>query len=275
MPDHYPLISVRIPAYNHERYIEAALDSILVQDYPNKEIVIVDDGSTDGTAAVIDRWIAHNGDEIPIIFRTRENRGISRTINELIHLARGELLVGLASDDILLPGSLSVRYAYLRDHPEKMAVFGDSRVIGKDGEILLESGLCNLHSANKSEYTTYQGLKREIITNWSITGSVLMVRREVHELFLYDTGLPVEDRDFYLKLVSKDLLGFIDIPVSGYRVHGDNLCLDRMSRFHSSKNKFKALARNIHRFTWRDRILFLRPIMSSFFGMLVNSALSR
>lgn len=273
--DDMPLISVRIPAYNHERYVQAALDSVLIQDYPNKEIVIIDDGSTDGTADRIRDWIRSHTDEISVHFESRKNKGVSQTINDLLAMANGAFLVGLASDDVLLPGSLSVRYRYLCAHPEKMAVFGDSKVIDKKGNIVLKSGLKDLHGARKQKYMTDRELKKEIIQNWAVTGSVLMTRAEVHEEFKYDVDLQVEDRDFYLKLVAKEVLGYIDVPVAGYRIHGENACFDKMSRLVSSRNKYYSLVRNVRRFRWRDRILFIRPLLSSILGMLVYSVTRR
>ena len=71
----FPLISVLIPAYNHEQFVCAALDSARQQTYPNIEILIIDDGSTDATAARILAWIGQHQNEVSVNFLTRENRG--------------------------------------------------------------------------------------------------------------------------------------------------------------------------------------------------------
>lgn len=265
----YPLITIRIPAYNHESYICKALDSIKAQSYPNIEIVIVDDGSTDKTAIKISNWIKNFGDEINILFRSRKNKGISATINELIDMANGEYIAGLASDDYLLPESLKMRYDYLCQHPEKMAVFGDTIVVDKNGFVLHKSALAGLHSAKKDRYLTDDGLKKEIIQNWSVPGGTLMVRRSLHHKMRYNENLQVEDRDFYLRLVAKNLLGFIDKPVAAYRVHEKNFCFDKKNRFVSSSNKFKSLTINFHRFSMKDRLFFVLPVVSSFFGIII------
>ena len=267
--DPLPLISVRIPAYNHEQFIVETLDSVRMQSYPNKEIVIIDDGSTDNTAQKIKDWIKKYGNEIPVNFKSRENKGVSATINELIKMSQGEFLVGLASDDKLLPESLFIRYKYLKLNPDKMAVFGDSQVIDSVGNILYESGLSDLHSANKKKFLSDDGLKVEVITNWSITGSVIMMHKSLHNKIWYNETLQIEDRDFYLKMVSQNLLGFIDYPVCAYRLHNNNTCMNNRNLYMYSVNKFRTLLSNINKFPMSDRYLFIFPLISSFLGMVV------
>ncbi len=265
-----PLISVRIPAYNHEQFIVETLDSVRMQSYPNKEIVIIDDGSTDNTAGKIKDWIKKYRNKIPVNFKSRENKGVSATINELIKMSRGDFLVGLASDDKLLPESLFLRYKYLKSNPNKMAVFGDSQVIDSNGNILYESGLSDLHSADKKNFLNDHSLKVEIITNWSVTGSVIMMRKSLHNKMRYNETLQIEDRDFYLKMVSQNLLGFIDYPVSAYRLHNNNTCMNKRNLYMASVNKFRTLLFNINKFPISDRYLFIYPLTSSFFGIVFH-----
>ena len=273
--DNRPLITVRIPAYNHEQYVCDALDSVKLQEYANIEIVIIDDGSTDDTAAKISEWIENNGGDIRVDFRSRKNSGISATINELIDMSNGEFLVGLASDDMLLPGSIEKRYEYLSKNPHKMAVFGDSTVINAEGKQILDSGIAGLHGGDKKKYETDRGLKQQIIQNWSTTGSCIMMRRSLHDRFKYDEGLAVEDRDFYLKMVSEGVLGFIDYPVSAYRQHDSNASLRGIDNLTVSLNKFKSLTKNARLFPLKDQYLFIKPIFSSFFGIVVHYAIKR
>ena len=101
-----PLISICVPAFNHEDFIDAALESARLQAYPNKEIIVIDDGSSDKTAECIENWVGQHHFELPVVYRTRANRGVTATLNELIEMSRGEYLVWLASDDSLLPDSL-------------------------------------------------------------------------------------------------------------------------------------------------------------------------
>jgi len=265
----FPLISVIIPAFNHERYVCLALDSARQQSYPNFEILIIDDGSTDATSARISEWIGQHQNEVSVNFLARENRGVTTTLNELIDRSNGNYIASLASDDYLLPNSLLCRYEYLQESPKKMAVFGDSMVVDSLGNETYKSVIADIHAGDKKQYLTDSGLKREIIQNWSIAGSCLMVRRPLYQRFRFDERLQVEDRDFYLKMVSEDLLGFIEFPVAAYRMHETNVSLEGKNRFLASANKFKSLTSNIGSFSYQDRLLFIKPMLSSFFGVVV------
>ena len=117
-----PLISVIVPAYNHEQYICVALESARQQTYPNIEICIIDDGSADATVARISGWVAKHQNDIPVTFLARENRGVTATLNELVDSSNGAYIAALASDDYLLPSSLSDRLNYLIENPQKRAV---------------------------------------------------------------------------------------------------------------------------------------------------------
>ncbi len=220
-----PKVSIRVPAYNHEKYIECCLDSVLNDSYPNKELIIIDDGSTDHTPELIEKWIKKNMSMLPISYLPRENRGLTKTLNELISRCNGEYLVSLASDDYLLDGGIDVRVRHLEMNPEKYAVMGDCIVVNHDDELLHESGLTGLYSAKIEKYTNAEGLLDEIVNNWSVPGPVLMVRSTVYDkIGQYDEGLEIEDWDLYIRMASKKLLGFVNQKVSAYRLHEKNIC---------------------------------------------------
>lgn len=108
-----PNISVLMPAYNAARYIGAAIDSILNQTAPDFEFIIINDGSSDGTAQIIAR---HNDPRIRY-FENDGNLGIAKTYNRAIDLARGEYLAIAESDDINHPRRLEISRDFLRRHP--------------------------------------------------------------------------------------------------------------------------------------------------------------
>lgn len=219
----FPLVSILVPAYNHAPFIEECLDGVLGDPYPNKELIIVDDGSTDGTGDKIAAWVARHSDSIPIDYRRRENRGVSATLNELASKAKGEFLRLNASDDYILPGGLRSQVEYLLAHPRKLAVIGDSVVINEKGETLFESGMADLRRVNKEHYRSDAGIRREIISRWALGGPVQMVRKQVFELIGgWNEDLKIEDWDFFLRLAAVDGLGFIDLKVCAYRLHGKN-----------------------------------------------------
>ncbi len=219
-----PLVSILIPAYNHERFIERCLDSVLEEPYPAKELVIIDDGSTDGTGDKIADWVARHRGRLPVQYVRRGNKGITATLNELAVRAHGKFLRPGASDDYLLPGGLQAQMRYLLAHPGKGAVFGDSVVVDRDGNKLYDSGMCDLHGANKRRYRSDAGIRHAIISHWAIGGPVTLIKRSALETVeCWREGLRIDDWDLFLRLAATDALGFIDVNVCAYRLHGNNL----------------------------------------------------
>jgi glycosyltransferase involved in cell wall biosynthesis len=223
-----PLVSILVPAFNHERFVQRCLDSVLEDPYPAKELIIIDDGSNDRTAERIADWVAMHCMDLPIEYVRRENRGIAATLNELVARANGEFLRPGASDDYLLPGGLDAQVRYLLNHPGKGAVIGDSVVVDQDGNKVHDSGMYGLHGANKSLYRSDDGIRRAVISHWAIGGPVALMRRSALDTVdRWSEGLRIEDWDLFLRLAARDALGFIDVSVCAYRVHGKNLSATR------------------------------------------------
>ena len=117
-----PLVSVVIPTYNYSHYIAQAIDSVLGQSYPHIEIIIIDDGSTDNTDAVI----ASYGNKVQYYPQT--NRGLSAARNKGIALAKGSYIQFLDSDDLLGPESIASKVRYLQENPGEAFACGPNRL---------------------------------------------------------------------------------------------------------------------------------------------------
>jgi glycosyltransferase involved in cell wall biosynthesis len=128
MPDH-PLVSIVTPSYNQVRFLEATLCSVLVQDYPNMEYLVVDGASNDGSVEIIRRY----ADRLAW-WVSEKDSGQSEAINKGFHRARGEFVGWLNSDDIYLPGAVSAAIKVFQSHPEAGLVYGDAQAIDADGK---------------------------------------------------------------------------------------------------------------------------------------------
>ncbi len=113
------LVSVIIPTYNCVEFVSDALDSVLSQDYSPIEVIVVDDGSTDGTREVLGRY----GDRINVF--QQQNGGPAAARNLAVSKSKGEYLAFLDGDDLWLPGKLAVQMAYITSHPDARVVYGD------------------------------------------------------------------------------------------------------------------------------------------------------
>lgn len=219
----YPLVSICLPAHNHENYVRLSLESVIQQTYPNIELHIVDDGSSDNTASVIKEWTQINSHTLPITFTSRPNKGICATLNELYSKCKGNFIAGLSSDDILTPNSISSRVTYLIENPDKHAVCCDFSVINNHGSITHKSGLTDLYNRNPESYLNPSMLRRDILRNFSFAGPVLMISQSgLKQLGKLDENIRFEDWDTYLRLSQKNKMGYVNEIGALYRLHEAN-----------------------------------------------------
>jgi cellulose synthase/poly-beta-1,6-N-acetylglucosamine synthase-like glycosyltransferase len=216
-----PLVSVLVPSYNHERYIGRCLESTLSDGYPNLELIIADDGSTDSTHAVARHWVSEHGGRFTGGARLmrHENRGLVKTLNRLLYEARGEFITVLASDDCLCPGSVGARVDYLLRNPRYLAVFGDAAAIDEKDAVVYESAITSMFGGNRRALRCDVTRGRELILQWCVPGPTYLARRAVlWKIGLYDERYCFEDRNYYLRLIKANSLGFVDRPVALYRI---------------------------------------------------------
>ncbi len=122
-----PLVTIVTPSYNQGRFIAATIESVLGQDYPNIEYIVMDGGSSDETAEVVRRYPGR------LEFISEKDRGQSHAINKGFQRARGEIVAWLNSDDILLPGAVRRAVAALEKHPEAAACYGEGYLLDEAG----------------------------------------------------------------------------------------------------------------------------------------------
>ena len=128
--ENLPLVSVVIPSYNHARYLAAAIDSVLAQDYPRVELIVIDDGSTDGSPDVLKKY------DQRFHWEVQANQGQAATMNRGWTMSRGEILAYLSADDILLPNAVSAAVSCLRGNPEAVLCYCDFNLIDPGSRLI-------------------------------------------------------------------------------------------------------------------------------------------
>jgi len=219
----YPLVSIIIPFYNHKKYIQQTLSSIIEDTYPNKEIIIINDGSSDPDDSDIVQWIKEHPN-VKIKYKKRENNGLTRTLNELVNLSDGKYIVICASDDYLINNTLTIRINILENSPNKMLLISDNIVVDDDDQLISNSNLFEMRKQKINSYNNDFGVKKMIVKRWSLAGPSWIAKKELFAIIgKFDENLIVEDWDFMLKVVSKNLAQFYpDLKVSAYRLHPKN-----------------------------------------------------
>jgi glycosyltransferase involved in cell wall biosynthesis len=137
-----PVVSVNMPVRNAERYLPAAIESILGQTLGDLELIAIDDGSTDGSWKILQHYAQRDP---RVVTWTRENRGIYTTRNEALSRSRGDFIAVMDSDDIALPERLEKQVEYLRAHPDCVALGARVLMIDPEGEPLCEWFFCETH----------------------------------------------------------------------------------------------------------------------------------
>ena len=218
-----PRVSVVMPAYNHERYVGAALDSVLAQTHSNLEIVVVDDGSSDSTGALLDdyasRCVTH-----PLTVVHQANAGAHEAINHGLALARGEIIALMNSDDLYAPRRIERMLAALERRGAGLA-FSDTVFIDDEGaEVELTDPYVKQLRKSIAEASRAPDLVYVLIyNNVAISTGNFVFRRELPERIGGFCAMRVcHDWDFLLAASGEAPLAFVDEPLYRYRLHGTN-----------------------------------------------------
>ena len=156
----FPKVSVIIPAYNHEKYVGATIESILNQTYKNIELIIIDDGSRDKTWDVISSYRKQCEDLLTgFSFKKQENSGTCVTWNRLISLTTGKYVFFIASDDIAASESVELFVKFLEQNDDYVLVVGENAIIDEEGRrCYWDKEKNNVYSPDESEYMTFTEL---------------------------------------------------------------------------------------------------------------------
>lgn len=206
-----------MPAYNARQYIEESIRSVMNQDYPNIELIVIDDGSKDGTPELAEQF----GSRVKVL--RQNNSGPAAARNRGIAAARGDFIAFLDADDVWLPGKMALQVQYLQDHPDVGVVFGGfSRWYPEaDGSFLVPPIPVNLNTPLKfvSEHSGW--IYKDILLDSVICIITAVVRRSVIETVgNFDESLPTgEDYDFWLRVSHQFRAVELHRTLAYYRMH--------------------------------------------------------
>ena len=209
------LVSIIMPVYNGEPFLADAIQSVVEQTYPEWELIVVDDGSTDATAQIVAAV-----DDARITYIRQPNQGQAAALNRGLDRARGAFVTTLDADDRMPPSSLLDRVRWLEAHPEYGAVYADGYFCSPTLEPQLRF---SQHRAANVVGDIYADL---INTPLFGTGACVLIRTEVlHQWHIrYDESIVMcQDWDFYIRLSAHVPFGYVDTISVYYRVHPANM----------------------------------------------------
>ena len=234
------LVTVAIPAYNHQDYVQDTINSILNQTHANIELIIFNDGSTDKTDARIRELLSGCKKRFKRIeYICKGNEGLGATWNRAIDWAQGEYIYTIASDDVAMPRAIEILYAFLSRHEDYAMAVGDNQIINENGERCYwdkerkNTGKANAayrtfgeflkkkrkdFEFNSKDYGTYKTLiKSNYITNGKMFRKQALIR-----VGKYIAGMKMEDWYMNLQLAKFYKLKYIDEILLSYRWHNTN-----------------------------------------------------
>ncbi|WP_303721353.1 glycosyltransferase family 2 protein [Malonomonas rubra] len=212
------LVSIVIPSYNHRQYVVQAIESVLDQDWPEIDLIVIDDGSKDGSPEVISELLERRGG---FRFVSRENCGLIKTLNQGLSMARGDFFCELASDDYLPVDSISIRAKAIANDPTSIAVYANGHLVF-DNEVI-ENGLIN----DKQR----QMFASEDPVAWMIRGVLPVFSSGLYRIdairdiggFDENTYKYYEDLEIPVRLCGLGHVKFMDKPVIYRREHDSNI----------------------------------------------------
>lgn len=231
-----PLVSVIIPSYNHQDFICSAIEAVLNQTYPNIELIVIDDGSTDLSVAKINKL----KEKYNFFFIHRENKGVARTLNEGLKLIKGEYFAFCASDDLYHPNRISLQLQSMLDN----------KVVASYTKSFVFDDLGNVLEADTKLYN--QNLKGgaifgELLTFQFVPPVTFMYQTSFFKECIgeFDPNLVAEDFDLTLRIAEKHEILFLDEFLYYYRspraVGGERV--RNVARLDVSESHYKSIER--------------------------------
>ncbi|HWA34900.1 MAG TPA: glycosyltransferase [Cyclobacteriaceae bacterium] len=213
-----PLVSVICVCYNHERFVEEAIDSVLSQKYARVELVVIDDKSHDNSVSRIRKALARFPETKIIV--SDANRGNCKAFNEGFRNTKGDLIIDLSADDVLFPDRIAKGVENFQTWGPQIGVnFTDAVLIDEEGRTL------GYHSDRFPHETIPQGdIYREVLSRYFINSPTMMIRRNVLErLGGYDETLAYEDFDFWVRSSRDFHYAYTPEPLVKRRIVKDSL----------------------------------------------------
>lgn len=257
-----PLISVLIPSYNHEKYVQDTIKSIIEQSYENIELIIVDDGSKDSTWDKINEMRQMCESRFKRVrFETKENEGTVVTFNRLISLAHGEFVLIIASDDALFDkDALKIQAEFLIKNKKYVLVVGDNQFIDGNGKVCYWDKDSNvIYNENEAAYKTFgEALKAgrpdidfnscrfgEYSTFYRVNyipNGYLIRKSALDKMGGFKKEAPLEDYYLHFQLSKYGKYKYIDKVLFSYRWHNLNTIknTEKMEAFTNQTRDFEA-----------------------------------
>lgn len=211
-----PLITVGIPAYNHEEYIEESIRSVINQTYKNIELIIINDGSEDKTNEIISKLEMECKKRfVNYVYLEQQNNGISYTLNKILSIAKGEYFIITSSDDTQSEDRVEEKVKFFLNNPEYDFCYAGYNDVNKDGEII---------STTVPEECFELDFEDILLRKKEISYTNYMAKlKSLIKIGGYISGIKIEDWELALRVTNNNLkTKFLNIVTYNHKFHGNN-----------------------------------------------------
>ena len=220
-----PLVSIIIPCYNHENFLDDCLSSILEQTYPNIEVLICDDCSPDNSYRKILTYKEklENRFKNVVILKNETNCGVTKNINRMLEIAKGEFVKTIASDDCMSPDAVLEMVNFLLENPDVDVVVSNGLKVSEEQHYPYFSGDAIYP---KSPDFSSDGFFERVANCNEISAPAAMVRMSVYKKYgLYDENVKVEDFEFWLRILKQNetKFAFLNKNLIYYRINQNSM----------------------------------------------------
>ncbi|MGB0427992.1 MAG: glycosyltransferase family 2 protein, partial [Flavobacteriales bacterium] len=202
-----PKVSILSSSYNHVQFLDAFIESVYAQTYTNFELLMLDDGSKDGSGDLL----MELSQKYDFKAFKRENKGFPNALNTLRRQATGDYIVIIASDDLMTPDRLENQVNALENHPKAALVCGDMQEIDENDSLgnLISNPLSSVHQ-----------FEQIICSKTYVLAPTVMIRKSsLDQVGAYDENLKVEDFDMWLRLAQHFDFLYLNQCFAYYRIH--------------------------------------------------------
>lgn len=255
------LVTVGVALYNHEKFIVKCLESIVKQSYKNIELIIIDDGSSDDSYAIANDYLNKQNFNTNFKIKTRSNKGMCNTLNEIAKEAKGKYISFIGSDDYWMLNKIEEQVEFLENNSEFVLVHSNSIKVDENDK---EIGFLD-YSLKINNGKLFDSI---VLGKGGINTPSHLYKTEVYnKIGYYDSSLKFEDTDFWLRLTKQYEVGYINKFHTYYRWHNDNLSNSKnMLKFYNDE-LVKIYTKNIDDIQLKNFVI-LRMYRKSFLRAL-------
>jgi alpha-1,3-rhamnosyltransferase len=239
-------VAVVVPSYNHAPFVAKTLRSVFRQTLAPSRLLVIDDGSRDGSARVVEETL--NECPFPCELISRENRGLCATLNEGLSRTSGEYFAYLGSDDLWLPDFLSARVAALEDRARAVLAYGHAFIIDEQDNI-------DDCTQDWAAYRDGDARRMLLAETYAPMSPTVLYRRAAVERHGWNERARLEDYELYLRLSAEGEFAFDARVLSAWRRHGANTSRDfawmieaRLEAQRNAAAQLKLSARDLERY---------------------------